>query len=232
MIVRQNKFHKSERYKFVKQHYYNSFHPSIDVTTECFNFALMIVIENILVSDEIVEEQFVCDLTKCKGGCCVDGDAGAPLTKDELKDIDAVYDTVLPYLTETSKAELKRQGKYVYDKEFGWVTPTINGSVCVYGITDEKGIVKCGIEQAYNDGKVQWKKPISCHLFPIRIKESKNKQNEYVNYEPREDLCSGGCSLGKKLKVPVYVFLKEAIIRKYGTEFYETLEATAKHLKS
>ena len=189
----------------------------------------MIAIENKLVSDEIVEAQFVCDLNKCKGGCCVDGDAGAPLAFDELKSIDTVYDAVLPYLSDESKTELKKQGRYVYDREFGWVTPTIQSKVCVYGIVDEKGIVKCGIEQAYNDGKVQWKKPISCHLYPIRIKQSKNKQTDYVNYEPREDLCKAGCSLGKKLKVPVYVFLKEALIRKYGAAFYEVLEATAKH---
>jgi hypothetical protein len=102
----------------------------------------------------------------------------------------------------------------------------------VYGITDKKGIVKCGIEQAYNDGKVNWKKPISCHLYPIRIKQSRDKKTEYVNYEPREDLCSAACTLGEKLKVPVYVFLKDALTRKYGPEFYETLEATAKHLES
>lgn len=192
----------------------------------------MIAIGNVLVSDEIIEEQFVCDLNKCKGGCCVDGDAGAPLNDDELKELDAVYEAVLPYLPELSRAELLRQGKYVYNEEFGWVTPTINGQICVYGIKDEKGIVKCGIEQAYNDGKISWKKPISCHLFPIRIQQSRNKKNEFVNYEPREDLCSAACSLGKKLKVPVYVFLKDAIVRKYGVEFYETLEATALHQKT
>ena len=192
----------------------------------------MIVIDNKLVSDEIVEEQFVCDLNKCKGGCCVDGDAGAPLSKEELKHLDEVYDAVLPYLDEENKKQLVKQGKYVYDKEFGWVTPTIESKVCVYGMTDAKGIVKCGIEQAYNDGKVNWKKPISCHLFPIRVKLSKNKVTEYVNYEPREDLCSAACTLGKKLKVPVYVFLKDALVRKYGTEFYETLDATAKHVKA
>jgi hypothetical protein len=188
----------------------------------------MIAIDNVLVSDEIVEEQFVCDLHKCKGGCCVDGDAGAPLNDDELKEMDALYEGVLPYLTERSKLELEKQGKYVYNQEFGWVTPTINGEICVYGITDQNGIVKCGIEQAYNDGKVSWRKPISCHLFPIRIKQSRNKKTDLLNYQPREDLCSAACSLGVKLKVPVYVFLKDAIIRKYGAAFYETLEATAK----
>jgi hypothetical protein len=192
----------------------------------------MIAINNILVSDEIIEEQFVCDLNKCKGGCCVDGDAGAPLAKDELDRINEVYEAVLPYLSEENKMELQRQGRYVFDKEFGWVTPTIKSKVCVYGIIDEKGVVKCGIEQAYNDGKVKWKKPISCHLFPIRIKPSKDKKAEYVNYEPREELCSAACYLGKKLKVPVYVFLKDALIRKYGEEFYETLVATALHMEN
>ena len=192
----------------------------------------MIAIDNVLISDEIVQEQFVCDLNVCKGGCCVDGDAGAPLNKDELKKIDDVYAGVLPYLNEESKAEIQRQGRYVYDKEFGWVTPTITSKVCVYGIIDKLGIVKCGIEQAFNDGKVTWKKPISCHLFPIRIQQSRDKQTDYVNYEPREDLCSAACTLGAKLKVPVYVFLKDALTRKYGEEFYETLEATAKHLQT
>ncbi|MBC7627944.1 DUF3109 family protein [Ferruginibacter sp.] len=192
----------------------------------------MIAIDNILISDEIVQEQFVCDLNKCKGGCCVDGDAGAPLNIEELQKLNEVYDAVLPYLPEESKTELKLQGKYVNNKEFGWVTPTIESKVCVYGVTDKNGIVKCGIEQAYNDGKIKWKKPISCHLFPIRIQQSKDKQTEYVNYEPREDLCSAACTLGKKLKVPVYVFLKDALVRNYGTEFYETLEATAQHLNT
>src|SRR5215207_7875980 len=123
----------------------------------------MIAIENVLVSDKVIQEQFVCDLAKCKGACCVDGDAGAPLEKKELKKIDEVVKYVLPYLNEMSRTEIKRQGHYVYDREFGWVTPTIDSKVCVYGIKDDNGIVKCGIEQAYIDGKVKWKKPISCH---------------------------------------------------------------------
>ncbi|HMZ99699.1 MAG TPA: DUF3109 family protein [Ferruginibacter sp.] len=190
----------------------------------------MIAIDNILVSDEIVKEQFVCDLTKCKGACCVDGDAGAPLSKDELDKLNAVYDKVVPYLDDESLRELERQGRYVYDKEFGWVTPTIESKVCVYGIRDEQGIVKCGIEQAYLDGKIKWKKPISCHLFPVIVKESKRSDNVYVNYEPREDNCKAACALGKKLKVPVYVFLKEALVRRFGQAFYNSLEATANHL--
>ncbi|CAN5765264.1 DUF3109 family protein [soil metagenome] len=188
----------------------------------------MIAIDNKLVSDELIEEQFVCDLVKCKGGCCVDGDAGAPLDKSEKAMLDKVYEAVKPYLPEDHIKEIEKQGRYVYNKEFGWVTPAINGGICVYAITDKAGIVKCGIEQAYNDGKVDWKKPISCHLFPVRIKKSKKSDIEYVNYEPREDLCKAGCKLGKKLKVPVYQFLKESLIRKYGAEFYEALDTVAK----
>lgn len=191
----------------------------------------MIAIDNILVSDLAISEQFVCDLHKCKGACCVDGDAGAPLDLTELKNIDEVFESVLPYLGEESKATIERQGRYVYDKEFGWVTPTINSKVCVYGIKDKDGIVKCGIEQAYLDGKVQWKKPVSCHLFPLTTKKSSNGKTTYINYEPREDHCKAACSLGKKLKVPVYQFLKEPLIRKFGDRFYEALEATANHVK-
>lgn len=191
----------------------------------------MIAIDHVLVSDEIVKEQFVCDLQKCKGACCVDGDAGAPLNKDELKMIDEVFDKVVPYLNDESLQNIKEQGRYVYDKEFGWVTPTINSKICVYGIVDKNGIVKCGIEQAYIDGKVTWKKPISCHLFPVIVTKSANGITEYANYEPREDHCKAACSLGKKLQVPVYAFLKEPLIRKFGEQFYEALDATAQHLK-
>ena len=191
----------------------------------------MIAIENALISDLVVSEQFLCDLHKCKGACCVDGDAGAPLERKELKQIDEVFDAVLPYLNKESVDEINRQGRYVYDKEFGWVTPTINSKICVYGIVDKDGIVKCGIEQAFNDGKVNWKKPISCHLFPITIDKSKDGATEYVNYEPREDHCKAACTLGKKMKLPVYRFLKEPIIRKFGQAFYDALVATAEHLK-
>jgi hypothetical protein len=191
----------------------------------------MIAIDNVLVSDQIVKEQFVCDLNSCKGACCVDGDAGAPLNRNELKNIDEVFDHVLPYLNDESKMEIERQGRYVYDKEFGWVTPTINSKICVYGIVDKSGIVKCGIEQAYLDGKVKWKKPISCHLFPVIVTKSKDGVTEFANYEPREDHCKAACTLGKKLKVPVYQFLKEPLVRKFGEKFYEALDATAMHLK-
>lgn len=190
----------------------------------------MIAINNVLVSDAVVEEQFVCDLIKCKGGCCEDGDAGAPLEKEERDILDKIYETVKPYLTKEGIEEIEKSGFYFHDKEFGWVTPTIGGKMCAYGFRDKQGIIKCGIEQAYYDGKVQWKKPISCHLFPIKTKKSRNREQEYVNYEPREGMCNPACSMGRKLKVPVYVFLKEALTRKFGNDFYEALDATKKHL--
>lgn len=190
----------------------------------------MIAIDNKLVSDEIVQKQFVCDLVKCKGGCCEDGDAGAPLQLDELDELIHNYEAIKPYLTEAGIKSIEKQGKYLYNVDFGWVTPTIKGEMCAYGFKDENGIIKCGIEKAYNEGKIKWKKPISCHLFPIRVSKSKEDENlEYLNYEPRPDLCKAACKLGKRLKVPVYVFLKESIIRKYGEEFYNALEAAAQY---
>jgi hypothetical protein len=193
----------------------------------------MIAIDQVLVSDEVVEEQFVCNLSRCKGGCCEDGDAGAPLEKAELAELDANYEIIESYMTAAGRNEVKRSGRYMYDRSFGWVTPTLNGALCAYGRKDANGVILCAIEQAYLDGKIQWKKPISCHLFPIRIKKSrKDPDIEYLNYEPRQDLCQAACSLGKELKVPVYTFVKDALIRKYGTEFYEALTAAAKRLNA
>jgi len=190
----------------------------------------MIVIDNILVSDDVVEKQFVCDLAKCKGGCCEEGDAGAPLEDAELDMILSVYEKVKPYLSAASIKEIEQKGNYVYHKEFGWVTPTLgdDSEICVYGLRDEKGIIKCAFEQAYYDGKTNWKKPISCHLFPVTTKKGKHSGYERVNYEPRQKLCNPACSLGKQLKVPVYEFLKEALIRKFGKEFYDLLDSIAK----
>ena len=186
----------------------------------------MIAIDNILVSDDVVREQFVCDLLKCKGGCCEDGDAGAPLEKEEMDRLNEVYDTVKPYLTPQGIREIEKNGRYQYDREFGWVTPTIEGKMCAYGFRDARGVIKCGIEQAWNEGKIMWKKPISCHLYPI--KTARTKMGEMVNYEPRETMCKPACIQGKKLKVPAYVFLKDALIRKYGEEFYHVLSQAAK----
>ncbi len=192
----------------------------------------MIAIDQVSISDAVVEEQFVCDLNKCKGGCCEDGDAGAPLEIDELNAIKNSIAAAKPFMSAAGLKELEKQGEAVYDKEFGWVTPTIGSGICIYGKRDAQGVILCAFEQAYMQGLTQWKKPISCHLYPIRISASKKHTDvEYVNYEPREKMCSPACSLGKQLKVPVYLFLKDALIRKYGTEFYEALSATAENMR-
>lgn len=190
----------------------------------------VIVIDNILISDDVVEKQFVCDLAKCKGGCCEDGDAGAPLDKSELDIIKSVYEKIKPYLPPASIAEIEKKGVYVYNEEFGWVTPTLesDNEICAYGRRDEKGVILCAFEQAYNDGIISWKKPVSCHLYPITTQKTHNSEYENVNYQPREHLCRPGCGLGKKLQVPAYEFLKDAIIRKYGEEFYSLLDTIAK----
>jgi hypothetical protein len=182
------------------------------------------------VTEDIVTEKFVCDLSKCKGGCCEDGAAGAPLDNAELAIINQVYETVKPYLTCDSIKEIEKKGRYVYDAEFEWVTPTLDSDneICVYGIRGEHGIIKCAFEQAYNDGLITWKKPISCHLYPLIAKKGKHGDYERVNYEPREQMCSPACALGEKLKVPVYQFLKEPIIRKYGEDFYNAIDTIAK----
>lgn len=178
----------------------------------------------------MVEKQFVCDLDKCKGGCCEEGDAGAPLDKEELDIILEMYEKVKPYLSAEGIAEVERKGKYVYNREFGWVTPTLGNDreICVYGIRDGKGIIKCAFEQAYYDGVIPWKKPISCHLFPIIVNKGKKGSYDRMNYEAREKLCNPACVLGKKLKVATYEFLKEPIVRKYGEGFYNALDKVAK----
>jgi hypothetical protein len=190
----------------------------------------VIVIDNKLISDDVVEKQFVCDLDKCHGGCCEEGDAGAPLEHEELDIVLEHYEAIKPYMTKEAIAEVEKKGKYVYSREFGWVTPTLDNDneICVYGTRDAKGIIKCSFEQAYYDGKINWKKPLSCHLFPIIAQKGKHGDYERVNYEPREKLCSPACTLGKKLAVPTYEFLKEALIRKYGSDFYEALDHAAK----
>ncbi len=184
----------------------------------------MIAIDDKLISDALVREDFVCDLVACRGGCCVEGDAGAPLEREELRILDRIYDLVSPFLSPEGREEILRQGHYVFNTRGGFVTPTIGNGICAYGVR-EGGIVKCGIEKAFHAGKTDFIKPLSCHLYPVRVK--KESGYESVNYEPRSPLCDPACSLGRKLKIPVFRFLKEALVRKYGSEFYEALEAVA-----
>ena len=189
----------------------------------------MILIDSTIVDEDILRKQFVCDLSSCKGSCCEKGVAGAPLEEEELMIISEIYEQVKPYLTVAAIEEIERDGTFVQYKGFGKVTPTLDddSKICVYGVRDDSGVIKCSFEQAFYDGKTKWKKPISCHLYPIIIRKAAD-DSEIMSYEPRETLCSPACDLGDKLKIPIYEFLKEAIIRKYGDEFYNTLNIISK----
>jgi len=180
----------------------------------------MILIDNTCISDDIEDQLFVCNLDKCKGACCVEGDSGAPLDEDELVILDQIYPFVKPYLSEAGIKVIEEEGTYTKDFEGDFVTPVINGRECAYAIYDARGILKCGIEEAYNDGKIKYKKPISCHLYPIRV--TKYEQYHALNYD-RWDICSPACSFGKELGVPVYKFLKDPLIRAYGENWYGQL---------
>ncbi len=183
----------------------------------------MIQIDEKLISEDIFSEEFVCNLSKCKGACCVEGDVGAPLECAETAILEQIFDQVKPYLRPEGVKALEQQGTWTVDPlDNDFVTPMVNGEECAYVIFDEKGITKCGIEKAYEDGAVDWQKPISCHLYPIRVKEYSGFTA--LNYD-RWPICSDACTLGKELQVPVYKFLKTPLIRKYGEEFYETLLA-------
>lgn len=185
----------------------------------------MIVIDSTIVSDNLVDVDFVCHIDKCKGACCVEGISGAPLEKDEMEIIDDLYDKVKPYMTEAGVREIERQGKHIIDADGDNVTPLIEGyKECAYTYF-ENSVAKCSFEKAYNDGKINFKKPVSCHLYPVHI--TKHRDYDAVNYE-KWALCKPACSLGKSLGVPVYKFVKDALIRKFGQEWYEQLEAAAK----
>jgi len=184
----------------------------------------MIQIDDKLISEDLFSEEFVCNLAKCKGICCVEGDAGAPLDEDETHILDEIYPKIKPYLRPEGIQAIEEQGTYTLDFEGDLVTPLVNNAECAYVIFDEKGYTKCAIEKAYEDGVINWQKPISCHLYPIRITEYSNFSA--INYH-EWDICSDACTLGKELGVKVYQFLKKPLIRKYGEEFYQTLSEAA-----
>jgi hypothetical protein len=185
----------------------------------------MIAIENTLISEDLFDKKFVCDLNACKGACCVAGDSGAPLEKEELLILESVLDAVKPYMVKKGVKAVEKKGAYVIDSDGDYTTTLVSEKAeCAFVYFDEKKIAKCAIEKAYEEGKINWKKPISCHLYPIRI--SQHKGYEAVNYN-NWDVCEPACVCGKKLDVPVYKFLKEPLIRKYGKEWFKQLEKSA-----
>jgi hypothetical protein len=184
----------------------------------------MIIVGSALVSEEIFEEHFVCDLAACKGACCVEGESGAPLLEEELSMLESIEHLVRPYLLAEGIAALQEKGLYERDVDGDWVTPLVgHHGACAYAIFDADGTAKCGIEKAFLDGKIAWQKPISCHLYPIRLQSL--AEYTAVNYH-RWPICAPACECGSKLQVPVYKFLKSPLTRTFGEEWYTELEAT------
>lgn len=188
----------------------------------------MIEVKNTLVQEDVISENFVCNLNRCKGACCVEGDSGAPLNLDELNVLETIYPAVKPYMTAKGIETIEQFGTSVVDFEGDYTTPCVDGNKeCAY-VTWENGITKCAIEKAYEAGATDWKKPISCHLYPIRV--TKYPEFEVLYYD-RWSICSHACSFGTELKVNVYQFLKDPLIRKYGADWYTELEEKVATLK-
>ena len=189
---------------------------------------MIIEIGKVLVSSDILDKHFVCDLNACKGACCVEGDDGAPINQEEIDLLEEHLDAVKPYMTQAGIDVVDDQGVFYMDRFNEPVTSLVDDSACAFVTIDDKGFTKCGIEQAYREDKIPFNKPISCHLYPIRV--SKFSTFESLNYD-RWSICDAACSLGEQLKVPVYKFLKEPIIRAYGHTFFNELETVDEQMQ-
>lgn len=188
----------------------------------------MFQIEKTIVSEDIIQNDFVCNLSACKGACCIDGDAGAPLELEETKIMKEIYPKIKPFLRPEGIAAIEAQGTFITTENGEFETPLINGADCAYVFFDKHGTALCAFEEAYNQGETNWKKPVSCHLYPIRVKDY--SEFSAVNYH-RWDICDDACVLGKELQVPIYKFVKEALIRKFGEDWYSELEKVAKNYR-
>lgn len=186
----------------------------------------MISIDNTLVSDQIISEEFVCNISKCKGECCVAGEAGAPLEKDEVTFLEKNYSKIKPFLNKKGIKSIESQGVFVKGLDGDLETPLVEGKECAYTVFSDSGVASCGIEKAYQQGVINFQKPISCHLYPVRVQNYESMIA--VNYHSWS-ICSDACSLGESLKIPIYVFVKTALIRKFGEKWYSELTEHAKN---
>jgi hypothetical protein len=186
----------------------------------------MLQIENTLVSLDLLEKKFCCRLEKCMGVCCVKGDSGAPLSEGEVKILAGIIEKIKPFLRPEGIEAIEKQGTHVIDGEDEPVTPLVNGAECAYAVF-EKGIAKCGIEKAFFEGEIEFRKPISCHLYPVRIRKYENFLA--VNYDKWE-ICSPARVFGEKLGIPVFEFVKDALIRRFGTDWFKQLQLAARKI--
>ena len=180
----------------------------------------MKIIRNILLSDDLFTEHFCCNLSECGGMCCIEGDVGAPLNPDEISDLEDNYPIFKKYMTKEGIGKVEENGTFDYDMEGSFVTPLLSDESCAF-VYFENNIAKCAIEKAFLNGEIDFQKPISCHLYPIRIKILPDY--EALNYH-RWGVCHSACEKGEMLKLPLYKFLKEPLIRKYGDNWYAELE--------
>ncbi len=184
----------------------------------------MLQIDNKVIGLPVLNERFVCDIAKCRGACCVQGDAGAPLLEEEVEVLKEIYHRVEPYLRPECVRSISAQGTHVIDENDDEpVTPLLNQKECVYAVF-ENGIARCAIEQAWFDGAIEFRKPVSCHLYPIRVKEYESFTA--VNYD-RWPVCKPALINGRELDVTVFEFCRESVIRRFGEEFYKELEIAA-----
>lgn len=188
----------------------------------------MVQIEDVIVSFDVFREKFLCNLQACRGICCIEGDAGAPVEAEEAEKLKEILPLVWDDLSEEAKAVIEQQGVTYVDEEGDLVTSIVNGKDCVFTCYDETGCCYCAIEKAYRDGRCDFYKPISCHLYPIRVGDY--GPYKALNYH-RWNVCKAAVLLGKQKDVPVYRFLKEPLIRKFGEDWYRELEHVAEELR-
>ena len=181
----------------------------------------MLQIDNTIISDDVIEKKFACDLKTCKGICCVEGDSGAPLELDERKLLDKEYPIIKNFLRPEGIKALEENGLYYIDDDHDYVTTLIEGKECAFTVFDDEGIAACGIEKAYEAGEIEFRKPLSCWLYPVRTKELSDL--EAVNYDVW-DICKSAVLFGEKHNILAYKFLKEPLIKKFGKDWYEQLE--------
>ena len=189
----------------------------------------MIRIGNALISEDLLERQFACDLNACHGKCCVAGEAGAPLSQEETVILDSIYTSIESYLRPEGREAIATQGTSISNEQGELETPLVNGNECAYVIFDDKQTALCGIESAYREGIIDWIKPLSCHLYPVRALELDELTALNYHHWP---ICSAACDLGKMQKTPVYQFVKEALVRKFGLSWYLALEEHDRGLTS
>ena len=187
----------------------------------------MIQIGDIIVSRDLFDKHFICHLEKCEGNCCIFGDSGAPLEKEEAELLHKHLESIKPFMRGEGLREVNLQGSWVVDRDGDRVTPLVGNEECAYVIFEE-GIARCAIEKAYEEKSITFQKPVSCHLYPIRV--SRLKDAIALNYH-RWSICEPARILGSKEGVPVFRFLKEAITRVYGASFYGELEIVYRELK-